>query len=96
MALLLTTTLNSKSTANTEFGTIDLGQTVVNLDDVYVKIETISGDKKQLMVFVSFKGFNVSGSKTYTFSPDMNGPNIVKQAYLHLKTLPEFADAVDC
>ena len=27
---------------------------------------------------------------------DLNGPNPIKQAYLHLKSLPEFADAVDC
>jgi hypothetical protein len=27
---------------------------------------------------------------------DMNGSNPFKQAYLHLKTLPQFADAVDC
>jgi len=27
---------------------------------------------------------------------DLDGPNPIKQAYLHLKTLPEFADAIDC
>lgn len=27
---------------------------------------------------------------------DMNGANPIAQAYVHLKTLPEFADAVDC
>ena len=26
----------------------------------------------------------------------LDGPNPIKQAYEHLKTLPEFADAVDC
>ena len=26
----------------------------------------------------------------------LDGPNPIKQAYLHLKTLPEFADAIDC
>jgi hypothetical protein len=30
------------------------------------------------------------------FIPDMEGGNFIKQAYLYLKTLPEFADAVDC
>lgn len=27
---------------------------------------------------------------------DLNGENPLAQAYAHLKTLPEFADAVDC
>ena len=26
----------------------------------------------------------------------LNGVNPIKQAYVHLKTLPEFADATDC
>lgn len=35
-------------------------------------------------------------SKAFDFSVDLEGPNPIKQAYLHLKTLPEFADAIDC
>ena len=27
---------------------------------------------------------------------DLNGPNPIAQSYIHLKKLPEFADAVDC
>ena len=36
------------------------------------------------------------GSKEYEFSVDLEGPHPIKQAYLYLKTLPEFADAIDC
>lgn len=32
----------------------------------------------------------------YGFDLDLDGPNPIKQAYLHLKSLPEFADATDC
>lgn len=34
----------------------------------------------------------------YMFNADLspNSPNPWEQAYLHLKTLPEFADTVDC
>lgn len=32
----------------------------------------------------------------FNTSYDINGENPIKQAYLHLKTLPEFSDAVDC
>jgi hypothetical protein len=28
--------------------------------------------------------------------PSLDGDNSIRQAYLHLKTLPEFANAVDC
>ena len=30
------------------------------------------------------------------FKIDLETPNPLRQAYLHLKSLPEFADAVDC
>ena len=29
-------------------------------------------------------------------SYDLDGPNPISQAYLYLKSVPEFADAVDC
>lgn len=96
MALLLTTSIDTKSSANTDFGVIDLGQVTVQLDNVYVKIEDISGNKNQLITFVSFNNKTITGSKRYAFVPDMNGDNFIKQAYLHLKTLPEFSDATDC
>lgn len=31
-----------------------------------------------------------------TFAFELDGPNLFQQAYEHLKTLPEFADATDC
>lgn len=34
--------------------------------------------------------------ESVSFAVDLDGPNPIKQAYLYLKTLPEFADAVDC
>ena len=35
-------------------------------------------------------------TKTYSCAYDINGENPIKQAYLYLKTLPEFASATDC
>jgi hypothetical protein len=34
--------------------------------------------------------------KQFVFAPNLDGPNFIKQAYEHLKTLPEFDGAVDC
>ena len=42
---------------------------------------------------LSFNSFN---EKAFSCSYDINGENPIKQAYLHIKTLPEFTDAVDC
>jgi hypothetical protein len=39
---------------------------------------------------------NAVKKESYQFTPNMNSDNFIKQAYLHLKSLPEFADAVDC
>ena len=33
---------------------------------------------------------------SYQADLSLDGPNPIKQAYLHLKTLPEFSGAVDC
>ena len=35
-------------------------------------------------------------NKFIEFNYDINGENPIKQAYKHLKALPEFANAVDC
>jgi hypothetical protein len=35
-------------------------------------------------------------SQVFRFTPDLSGPNFIAQAYLHLKSLPEFAGATDC
>ena len=35
-------------------------------------------------------------SQQFTFTPNLNGSNFIAQAYDHLKTLPEFAGAIDC
>jgi hypothetical protein len=49
-------------------------------------------------VVVECKADNYSVNKQYTvpFSVEDDALNFVKQAYVHLKTLPEWADATDC
>jgi hypothetical protein len=42
---------------------------------------------------VTFPAFAASN---YSCAYDINGENPIKQAYLHLKTLPEFLNATDC
>ena len=68
-------------------------------DLLYVKVTSISGNKDLINATVSFSQSAASAAilnQTFQFPLDINGPNPIKQAYLHLKTLPEFANATDC
>lgn len=65
--------------------------------EAYFKVSSLSGDKHGMSALVTGV---VAGNQVYAsehlFVPDLAGPNFIKQAYEHLKTLPEFEGAVDC
>jgi hypothetical protein len=68
--------------------------------NAYHRVEGLCLITNQMMTFrvhaykdVSFPAFADNG---YSCAYDINGENPIKQAYLHLKTLPEFATATDC
>ena len=64
---------------------------------IYVKVESVNSSKNKTTASISFKLDETQlFYKYYEFPLDLNGPNPIKQAYEYLKTLPEFADAVDC
>jgi len=68
--------------------------------DAYIRIEDIKIIGKDRIETVA--RFYLSADKpSFGEQPlsclyDLEGHNPIKQAYLHLKSLPEFADAVDC
>lgn len=62
----------------------------------YIKVESVNANKQEVTAVVSFAGDRSHRKAEYKFSPDMNGENFIKQAYLHLKTLAEFSGAEDC
>ena len=65
--------------------------------DAYWKITSINGNKYGLIVSVdAFVNDVFSERKTSSFVPVLDGQNFIRQAYEHLKTLPEFAGATDC
>lgn len=67
--------------------------------DAYVRVEHVGSTKelsKAIVIIYKEKGGIPVSSNTYEYAHDLNGNNNIKQAYEHLKTLPEFADAVDC
>lgn len=72
------------------------GQDVV-IKDAYIKVESIAGSKQAMSAVVHVKwGNEVVDVLNCSFLPDLDGDNFIKQAYKHMKTLPEFAGATDC
>lgn len=77
----------------------------ITIENAYHRVWGISIDKDETekKYFVKFGvGFHSSNdnemisSYPHKCDYDIDGENPIKQAYLHLKTLPEFSDAVDC
>jgi hypothetical protein len=71
----------------------------LTLRNAYIKVDRVSGNKTQVEIkYVVYSKNNgeVVEEKFAYFSPNMDGGNFIKQAYEHLKTLPEFAGATDC
>jgi len=60
---------------------------IVNKDRIKFNVRSYSGNNIEIPWFFEF---------VIESDYDLDGPNPIKQAYLHLKTLPEFADAIDC
>ena len=67
----------------------------ITLSDVYIKVETIQGDKNNILFNTSYICDKGVYHKQFSFSPDMDNENYHKQAYEYLKTLDEFKDAED-
>jgi hypothetical protein len=71
----------------------------INVTDCYIKVWRIEGNKSKISFNVSYsanKDSEMFNSELYRCEYDLQGDNPIKQAYKHLKTLPEFADSVDC
>lgn len=71
----------------------------IPVPNAYIKVWRFAGNKDQIHFdagFHSAEGAEMFESKAYSFNLDLNGDNPVKQAYLYLKTLPEFVGSVDC
>ena len=70
-----------------------------SFNNVYCKVTSFGGSKENFSFDVgTFKEKNgtLLSRQNYNLVFDFEGPNPIKQAYLHLKSLPEFSDAVDC
>jgi hypothetical protein len=71
----------------------------IEFSECYIRVFEVNGGKEMISASVSWHpgaGQRSLQVRSFQFVPDMDGPNFIRQAYLHLKTLPEFANAVDC
>ena len=71
----------------------------VIFNNAYVKVVALSGSKESMRIEVgTHKAVDgvVLDRQQYYFAPALDGKNFIAQAYDHLKTLPEFAGAMDC
>jgi hypothetical protein len=75
----------------------------LNVNNVYVKVLSVNGDKKTMTATVGYFGpeneDSIRGmlySNTFGFKYTIDGSSPINQAYEHLKTLPEFEGAVGC
>lgn len=74
--------------------------TGVQVTDAYNIVEDVSFPTKTNMYFNLCSKVDAASDpfqkQAIVCAYDMNGENPFKQAYAHLKTLPEFANAQDC
>jgi hypothetical protein len=80
---------------HTPTGVVNLRDDTIELD-CYVKVNMVKANKDKATAEVVFTSGNSVFTKFYEFATDMQGENPIRQAYKHLKTLPEFAGATDC
>lgn len=77
---------------DTDFGSI-------TVPECYIKVSMVEVNKNNGMANVSFydkPNGKLLHAKIYAVPHDLNGSNALIQAYNHLKTMDEFAGAVDC
>jgi hypothetical protein len=71
----------------------------VVVSNCYIKVDSVNVTNLNATAVINF--INVEKSCVIEellcqFAYDINGENPIKQSYLYLKTLPEFASATDC
>jgi hypothetical protein len=75
-------------------------QEQITFADAYIRVEQVAasraGSSADVIIYRTKDGQQLV-RQSYQFSAELEpGENHLKQAYLHLKTLPEFSDSVDC
>ena len=70
----------------------------VTIPNCYIKIATIGGTAHRMSYTIELKATREShcfNFDQFSFTPDLEGLNFIKQAYNHLKTQSFYADSLD-
>jgi hypothetical protein len=75
-------------------------ETGIEVQDAYIQVVSALVHKNQTatacyLTFADTKKLPLDSTEV-TYPYDLNGSNPIKQAYLYLKSLPEFEGAEDC
>ena len=71
----------------------------ITVNSVYIKVCQVTASKTDGSAHIRFykdKDGNLLKEQNIDFPVTLNGGNFIEQAYVHIKTLPEFANALDC
>jgi hypothetical protein len=96
MALSKKITIQGTQYIETPTGKLPVGETSIEVD-AYIRVNNVIAKKPLSFIDVETKTGDVGRMETYSFEADLSdgAKNHIKQAYEHLKTLPEFAGAAD-
>jgi hypothetical protein len=97
MALAIQTNVTGSLRLDTAIGTFDRGTSTAVIDAV-ARVVSVNGGKSHVVAEVVIEGNGFRGVQFIGIPVSVadGAPNFIRQAYLHLKTLPEFANATDC
>jgi len=97
MAIKKILQIEGSSFIQSSFGQIDFGIQKTTFLAV-CKVLSVQGNKDQINIDIVIQGDAVSYKCQYAFAPSVadGSSNFIRQAYIYLKTLPEFAGAEDC
>jgi hypothetical protein len=97
MALQKVVQISGESVLRTDFGFVSNGEKTIDVP-MYIKVQSVQGDKSNVTALVVYSSEKCTFQKTFSVpvSVESDASNFIKQAYEHLKTLPEFAGAANC
>ena len=97
MSLRKIVEIEGQSFIRSSLGIVETGAQKITFSAV-CKVTAIRGNKTELEFDVLFANDINEFQKSYFFQPSVadGSDNFIKQAYLYLKTLPEFSGAEDC
>ena len=97
MAIKKIINLNGDRVLQTPFGSISEGSGTLAIVAT-IRVVEVVGNKTKVNARVNFTDEAIKFDKTYTVpvSVEDGAPNFIRQAYLYLKTLPEFDNCEDC